>query len=297
MGCLFSCLGKNGSTTSTSESEMVNTTSHSTDSSAIVGKEMSRKMSNPTVKFITTESDTDSTSSRAPYRTVSGSGLALACISIEQDSAYWEWHIQADDDLKIGVSNGDNESFFEQREELNQISLKFGLATSKSRKFYRILAANDEGGRFTMQINEIDLSCDLSSRLSCFNLISLFFSFLDDVPMEDDGTALMRSIPDLKNGDVVGVAVQQSDLPMIQFLVNGEPMHHLAINRFRGTVYPSIWLPPALVVDDDDEEDVEIGATVGKGQYTVSVVFEESKFKELAPHARFGPIIVARGII
>lgn len=264
MGCLFSCLGKNGSTTSTSESEMVNTTSHSTDSSAIVGKEMSRKMSNPTVKFITTESDTDSTSSRAPYRTVSGSGLALACISIEQDSAYWEWHIQADDDLKIGVSNGDNESFFEQREELNQISLKFGLATSKSRKFYRILAANDEG---------------------------------DDVPMEDDGTALMRSIPDLKNGDVVGVAVQQSDLPMIQFLVNGEPMHHLAINRFRGTVYPSIWLPPALVVDDDDEEDVEIGATVGKGQYTVSVVFEESKFKELAPHARFGPIIVARGII
>lgn len=262
MGCLCSCLSKNDSTVKTSESEMVNTTSNSNSNGKIGGKEMSRKMSSPTVKFFTDENVADSTTNRSPYCTVSGSGLALACINIEQDSAYWEWHVETNEDSEEKSSGNDSENFFENRDSGNKTSLKFGVATSKNRKFYRILAANDEG---------------------------------DDVPMEDDGTALMRSIPNLKNGDTVGVAVQQSDLPMIQFLVNGEPMHNLAINRFRGTVYPSVWLPPEIVVDD--EEEVEAEVAVGKGPYTVTVVFDESKFKELAPHARFGPLIPARGII
>ena len=78
------------------------------------------------------------------------------------------------------------------------------------------------------------------------------------------------------DGDTIGVAVQQSDLPMVQFLLNGEPLHELAINRFRGTVYPSVFVREGIA---------------GR------VVFDEDSFKELSPHARFGPLIAARGII
>merc|ERR1712238_389108 len=97
----------------------------------------------------------------------------------------------------------------------------------------------------------------------------------DDVPM-DDGTALMSTIPNLKHGDTVGVAVQQSDLPMIQFLVNGEPLHELAINRFRGVIYPSVFLRKGM---------------------KVTGAFHEDEFKEMSPHIRFGPLIAARGLI
>ena len=82
----------------------------------------------------------------------------------------------------------------------------------------------------------------------------------------------------VKNGDTVGIAAQQSDLPMLQFLLNGEPLHDKAVNRFRGSVYPSVFLP-----ENDG--------------LTVKIVFNESEFKELAPTARFGPFIVARGLI
>jgi len=87
----------------------------------------------------------------------------------------------------------------------------------------------------------------------------------------------MKKVP-ISADDTIGVAVQQSDLPMIQFLVNGEPMHDLAINRFRGTVFPSIFLPHGE-------------------QLKVKLVLDEDGFRQLSPHARFGPVIVARGII
>mmetsp|Transcript_22330 Transcript_22330/g.31127 ORF Transcript_22330/g.31127 Transcript_22330/m.31127 type:complete len:203 (+) Transcript_22330:98-706(+) len=151
---------------------------------------------------------------------LSGTGLALAGVTIEQDAAYWEWHISVPD----GVDSSE---------------VLFGVATPKDVAFYRALDAQEE----------------------------------DD--SESNGTALMKSIT-VKDGDTVGVAVQQSDLPMVQFLLNGEPLHELAINRFRGSVHPSISLC---------------------GDSTCTLVFEESKFKEMSPHARFGPLIVARGII
>lgn len=107
------------------------------------------------------------------------------------------------------------------------------------------------------------------------------FSLLTLVPTKDnemsgdDGTALMRSVS-VRDGDTVGVAVQQSDLPMIQFLLNGEPLHEIAINRFRGSVFPAIYVREGIKAE---------------------VVFDEDNFKELSPHARFGPLIAARGII
>lgn len=100
------------------------------------------------------------------------------------------------------------------------------------------------------------------------------------------GTDMMRKIA-VSNEDVLGVAVQQSDLPMVQFLLNGKPMHELAINRFRGTVYPSIYLPPPPPES----------ATENKSGLKVTLVLSEKDFKQLSPHARFGPVIVARGLI
>ncbi len=85
----------------------------------------------------------------------------------------------------------------------------------------------------------------------------------------------------VSNEDTVGVAVQQSDLPMVQFLLNGKPLHELAINRFRGTVYPSIYLPP---------ESIDRGLKA-------TIVLNEKDFQQLSPHARFGPVMLARGLI
>lgn len=87
----------------------------------------------------------------------------------------------------------------------------------------------------------------------------------------------MRAV-EVTQDDVIGVAVQQSDLPMVQFLLNGEPLHDQAINRFRGLVFPAIYLPP-------------------DGDIQIELVMNESGFKEMSPHARFGPVIVARGLI
>lgn len=87
----------------------------------------------------------------------------------------------------------------------------------------------------------------------------------------------MRSIK-VKNGDVIGIIVQQSDLPMVQFLLNGEPLHDLSVNRFRGAVYPAIYLP-----ENDG--------------LSVRFVFRESEFRQKSPNARFMPLMVARGIM
>lgn len=107
----------------------------------------------------------------------------------------------------------------------------------------------------------------------CSSFIFPFY-FVDS----DDGTELMRKI-EVQDGDVVGVAVQQSDLPMVQFLLNGDVLHESAINRFRGTVYPSLHLPEAT------SESVK-----------VDLVLDEAKFKQMSPGPRFGPVIVARSI-
>lgn len=111
---------------------------------------------------------------------------------------------------------------------------------------------------------------------------------LDETSSQDDGTALMRAIPNLRHNDVIGVAVQQSDLPMIQFLLNGEPLPECTINRFRGTVFPAVYIPVGAGSEGDRIEDEGI---------SLLAEFDEDNFKEMSPHARFGPLIVARGII
>jgi len=164
-----------------------------------------------------------------------GTGLALVGVSVEQDAAYWEWHVELcrmdGSDHSIDKS-GDDESS----------ALSFGVATKKNSAYFRSLDKSEEN--------------------------------MNDPKY--NGTELMKSIVGLQDGDTVGIAVQQSDLPMIQFLVNGEPLHELAINRFRGVIYPSVFLRKGM---------------------KVTGAFHEDEFKEMSPHIRFGPLIAARGLI
>lgn len=94
----------------------------------------------------------------------------------------------------------------------------------------------------------------------------------------EDATSTMSAIM-VKEGDVVGVAVQQSDLPMIQLFLNGEQQYDKSINRFRGTVYPSFLLP------DSNEKTA------------LRVRFREGEFKQSPPSTRFSPVMVARGLV
>jgi len=82
----------------------------------------------------------------------------------------------------------------------------------------------------------------------------------------------------VSNGDVVGVAVQQSDLPMVQFLLNNDPLFGDSINRFKGQVYPAIYLP--------ENEGLSL-----------KFVFSEKEFKKQPPSSRFVAVMVARGLV
>jgi len=188
--------------------------------------------SNPSSISISTRMSAPSIMTSERDLKVQGRGLALVGVSIEQDAAYWEWHIETLIDDK-DEDEDDFDAF---------TSLKFGVATKKNAKFYKAVESNEDGNNAEVE----------------------------------DGTALMKTISGLQDGDTIGVAVQQSDLPMVQFFLNGEPLNDLAINRFRGTVFPSVFLQDGFAV---------------KG------VFEEEIFREISPHLRFGPLIVARGII
>lgn len=220
---------------------------------------------------------------------ISGCGLALGEIPIEQDAAYWEYHVQLpgltsnarrrgtpkraekngddddddDDDEEFHdvEMNGDNEN--DNDEGTDPYALKFGVATRKDRSFYKSLENAEAEG--------------------------------DEASSLDDGTVLMRPVPKLHHGDVIGVAVQQSDLPMIQILLNGEPLMECTINRFRGTVFPAVYIPPGAgsgngggggIRDRLEDEGLSVVAE-----------FNEDHFKEMSPHARFGPLLVSRGII
>ena len=200
---------------------------------------------------------------------MSGSGLALAKIPIEQDAAYWEWHVdlpglprhpddngdENDDEDRMHSVNMDEDT--DNNDEDDPYALKFGVATRKDRHFYKSLENVEEEG--------------------------------DEASSRDDGTVLMRPIANLRHNDVIGVAVQQSDLPMIQFLLNGEPLPECTINRFRGTVYPAVYIPPGAAEGGDRIDDDE--------GISLTAEFDEDHFREMSPHARFGPLLAARGIL
>lgn len=100
---------------------------------------ISRKMSAPTIEVQGLK--------------VKGHGLALVDVSIDQDCAYWEWHVST------STKNGDAanaSSFDETQMELEQednffqqgLTMKFGVATRKNRDFYRALDSSEDGQYF-----------------------------------------------------------------------------------------------------------------------------------------------------
>eukprot|EP00536_Pseudo-nitzschia_multiseries_P005986 jgi/Psemu1/192065/e_gw1.122.61.1 len=207
MGCCCSCVDK-GDGATTKESELVE---QDTSRQCI-----NVRMSNPSIRVI-------------DKLCATGSGLALIGTALEQDSAYWEFHITLPAKKHVDT-------------------ILFGVSSKKDRDFYKELADKGEHG--------------------------------EEVSSGSNGTGWMRCVESLQNDDVIGIAMQQSDLPMVQFFHNGEPLYDIAVNRFRGTVYPSVCLPAAV-----DEE------------LKVTAVLTESKFKHLSPAAKFGPIIEARSIV
>jgi hypothetical protein len=259
MGSCCSCFdaisgGKHSSENGGSSTEMTSPRNNSSKGSIPPPSHgLSRAMSAPTI--------------RLQGFTVSGTGLALAKIPIEQDAAYWEWHVDLpglprhpEDDGDAGRMhsvNMDDDNDSDNHEE-DPYALKFGVATRKDRHFYKSLENVQEEG--------------------------------DEASSRDDGTALMRPISNLRHNDVIGVAVQQSDLPMIQFLLNGEPLPECTINRFRGTVYPAVYIPPGAAEGGGRIEDEDEGISL-------TAEFDEDHFREMSPHARFGPLLAARGIL
>jgi hypothetical protein len=240
MGICCSCCGSSGGSEE-NETELQVTNAEANKKSMVI----STTMSAPTVKI------TDST-------IVSGSGLALVGIPIEQDAAYWEWQV-----MDVEGSSGTGHS-----------EIMFGVTSRKDKTFYGSTKTKKTGatesGNDTAQGDD-DTHHDDNHDSDPTS------------PSEKNGTQWMRAI-EVQKDDVIGVAVQQSDLPMVQFLLNGEPLHDCAINRFRSTVYPALYVPSSI--QQQQKQNVK-----------VKLVMLESEFKQMSPNAKFGPVIVARSIV
>ena len=111
---------------------------------------------------------------------------------------------------------------------------------------------------------------------------SKFYEILasSSVPPEQHGTKFMCTASDLKDGDVIGIVVQQSELPMIQLWVNGQLEDGLQVTRFRGTVYPSIYLPQQ-----------------GSNNVSASFLYREEQFVHGPPAPQFHPLIAGRSLV
>jgi len=67
----------------------------------------------------------------------------MAGVTIEQDSAYWEIHVQQDgiDDKQNVGSDNDKAA-----EEKGKVKVMFGVATKKDRNFYKSVEDGGENG-------------------------------------------------------------------------------------------------------------------------------------------------------
>lgn len=120
----------------------------------------------------------------------------------------------------------------------SKLELMFGVSNKRNTKFYEILAEST-------------------------------------IPSSKHGTKFMSSLPNLKDGDVVGVLVQQSEVPMIQLYLNGD--HTGQISKFRGTVFPSIYLPP--------------------GSASATFLYSTDQFVNGPPRPGFEPLMAERSIM
>lgn len=100
------------------------------------------------------------------------------------------------------------------------------------------------------------------------------------IPEQKHGTKFMCAVSNLKDGDVVGVVVTQSEIPMIQIYLNGEIQDGLQVTRFRGTVYPAIYLP-----------------NCSEGFMSATMLYREDQFVHGPPSAGITPLIAERSLM
>jgi len=110
---------------------------------------------------------------------------------------------------------------------------------------------------------------------------SKFFEILAEssIPPEKHGTKFMCNISTLIDGDVIGVVVQQSEIPMIQLYVNGELRDGGQVSRFRGTVFPSVYLP------------------TGSAEISAIFLYREDQFIHGPPSPGLDPLIAERSLM
>ena len=115
--CLSVMFGRRSDASASSDTkssaEMANRSGGDVSESLSESIKMDPSMSSPSIKI------------HANGISVSGTGLALAGTSVEQDSAYWEWKIEDADD-------SDNKVFVGGL-------VKFGVSTRKNSEFYQSL--------------------------------------------------------------------------------------------------------------------------------------------------------------
>jgi hypothetical protein len=217
---------------------------------------------------------------------VSGHGLALAQVGIEQDAAYWECAIEGED----GGASGSGR-------------VKFGLATKKDRKFYSSAAsaaADSSSNNAAANVEtaaaaataEPEAGSGGGGAVRSKQDTTTNNTTTTTIDGGDDGTEFMCPVPiQVTAGDVIGVAVQQDDFPMIQFYLNGElSQPNNSVNRFRGNgVYPAVYI--AEPTDDDNDNNNDAPAV------TVRFVFAETDFRHQPPSSRYSPVMVARGLV
>lgn len=122
----------------------------------------------------------------------------------------------------------------------NAEECKIGLSTARNSKFYDILQGDG-------------------------NASSLILA-----------TKLMRPVSNLSNGDVIGVYFDfKSTKKSVLLYHNGEKVDDFTLSRFRGNLYPAIWLPPPdgtfsarLINQESRFQHYTIQKADGKSDYT-----------------------------
>uniref|UniRef100_A0A6U3RHZ8 Uncharacterized protein n=1 Tax=Ditylum brightwellii TaxID=49249 RepID=A0A6U3RHZ8_9STRA len=176
-------------------------------------------------------------------QTVLGHGLAVVDCAVnsstQNDTSYWEWHIEESmNGSALEVEGGGD----------NDNCLMFGVSTKRNQNFYEILS--NSAGSKTMMI------------MQC--------------------TKLMKKLPNISHEDIVGVAIDtkpnagKPGNPTIQLYINGELNETFDLSRFRGDIYPAVWLPSSFAG--------------GEKEVVVTFVHHERDFKQLSPHAKFQPL-------
>mmetsp|Transcript_16923 Transcript_16923/g.25522 ORF Transcript_16923/g.25522 Transcript_16923/m.25522 type:complete len:201 (+) Transcript_16923:132-734(+) len=95
---------------------------------------------------------------------------------------------------------------------------------------------------------------------------------------EGDSPSWCLSGVDLKEGDVIGICWDQTDLPMLSFLVNGEMNMSSSITRIR----PANDIYPAVSIDSGS---------------TCDLVFDGNHFKKAPQNSKFTMIVCASSLI